>query len=79
MINLYIELVLRPVNLFTEVLITLKPKEHHYERSTLIFDIQIPQIDFHLDTKQISDLLDFVKFQNYTTIHGTRPFNVVFH
>lgn len=62
--------VLRPVNLQTEILITLKPKEHHYERSTLLFDIQIPQLNFHFNTKQISDILDFIKFQNLTKIHG---------
>jgi hypothetical protein len=51
-------------------MIILKPKEHNYERSTFIFDIQVEQIDFHLDTKQISDMLDFIKFQSYTTIYG---------
>ncbi len=65
-----LNIVLRPVNLATEAVIILKPKEHHYERSTLIFDIQVEQVDFHLDTKQISDMLDFVKFQSYTTIYG---------
>lgn len=63
-------LVLRPVNLRTEFFITLKPKEHQYERSTLLLDIQVSQVDFHADMKQLSDVLDFIKFQKYTTIHG---------
>ncbi|CAF3524936.1 unnamed protein product [Rotaria sp. Silwood1] len=62
--------ILRPLNLITEIWITLKPKQHHYERSTLIFNIQIPKMNFHVDAEQISDILDFVKFQNYTKSYG---------
>ncbi len=36
-----------------------------------MFDLNVTQLDFHLDSKQISDMLDFIKFQNYTTMHGT--------
>jgi len=68
-------IVLLPINLVTESVITLKPKEHQYERSRLIFDIEIKQMDFHIDSKQISDVLDFVKFQKYTTIYGIIIFN----
>ncbi|CAF4689471.1 unnamed protein product [Rotaria sp. Silwood1] len=64
--------VLRPLNLITEIWITLKPKQHHYERSTLIFNIQIPKMNFHVDAEQISDILDFVKFQNYTKSYDRR-------
>ena len=63
-------IVLLPVNLITDSVITLKPKEHHYERSTLIFNIHLSRINLHVDTEQISDILDFIKFQNYTTIYG---------
>jgi hypothetical protein len=36
------------------------------------FNIQIPQINLHIDSEQISDVLDFIKFQNYTTVYGKR-------
>ncbi|CAF0873895.1 unnamed protein product [Rotaria sordida] len=57
--------VIRPSNLLSESLIILKPKQHHYERSTLIFNINIPKMNFHLDSEQISDILDFIKVQDY--------------
>lgn len=36
----------------------------------MIVDIQIEQIDFNVDPKQISDVLDFIKFQSYTIVYG---------
>ncbi len=71
MLFYHLSIVLRPVNLVTEIVAILKPKEHNYERSALSFSIQIDQMDFHIDSKQISDILDFIKFQHYTTIYGT--------
>lgn len=71
------DVVLHPVNLFTESLVTLKPKEHQYERSTISVDIDIPQMDLHVDAEQISDVLDFFKHQNYTTIYG-QVFSLLF-
>jgi hypothetical protein len=59
------------VNLITEAVVTLKPKEHHYERSQIIFNVEIPHMELHVDSEQISDVLDFVKFQHYTTVYGT--------
>ncbi|CAF3112482.1 unnamed protein product [Rotaria socialis] len=61
--------ILRPSNIMTESLVTLKPKQHHYERSKLTFSIQIPKLNFYINSEQISDILDFIKFQNYTTIY----------
>lgn len=55
-------------------MITLRPKEHHYERSTLLFDIQLEEVHLHIDPQQISDILDFLKLQNYTTIYGSSLF-----
>lgn len=62
--------VIRPVNLANESIITLRPKENYYERSTLIFDIQIDYLAMYFDTKQFSDALDFIKNQHYTTVFG---------
>ena len=62
--------VLYPTNIRSESLITLRPKEHHYERSTLLFDIQLDEVQLHIDPQQVSDILDFLKLQNYTTIFG---------
>ncbi|CAF1623632.1 unnamed protein product [Rotaria magnacalcarata] len=61
--------ILRPSNIMTESLVTLKPKQHHYERSKLTFSIQIPKLNFYINSEQISDILDFIKFQNYTIIY----------
>lgn len=66
----YFVIVLRPINLISESVIILKPKEHYYERSRIIFDCQIEEINIHIDSKQISDMLNFIKYQNYTIIRG---------
>ncbi len=77
-LNYFSLIVIRSINLVTESLITLKPKEHHYERSRLLFDIRIPTINFYIDSEQISDILDFIKFQNYTTIYGIKIIKLYF-
>ncbi len=41
----------------------------------MTFNFQIPQINLHADSEQISDVLDFLKFQNYTTVYGREIIN----
>jgi hypothetical protein len=77
-LNYFSLIVIRSINLVTESVITLKPKEHHYERSRLLFDIRIPTINLYIDSEQISDILDFIKFQNYTTIYGIKIIKLYF-
>ena len=53
--------VLLAVNLLVETLIILRPKEHKDERNTLTDEIDIEQINFHADSKEISEMFDFVQ------------------
>jgi hypothetical protein len=65
--------ILRPVNLLAETLITLRPrKEHKHDRNPLTYEIDIEQIHFHVDSKEISDLLHFIQFQDDTTLSTVR-------
>jgi hypothetical protein len=74
----YLSIVLRPVNLVTETVVILIPKEHYYQRSRLVFNMQIEQLDFYVDSKQVSDILDFIKFQSYTITYGILIVNDLF-
>lgn len=65
-------IVLYPVNLDAEVTILITPGEHSFDRSTFDINILIKQIMLNIDSKQFSDLLDFGKFQNYSTLYGTK-------
>ncbi|UJR32361.1 hypothetical protein I4U23_019824 [Adineta vaga] len=61
--------ILRPVNPMIDLTIILQPGEYNFQRPTYDIDIQIDQLDLHIDPKQFSDLLDFMKFQNYSKLY----------
>jgi hypothetical protein len=50
--------------------ITFEPGEYNFERPVYDIDIQIEELNLNIDPKQFSDLLDFIKFQNYTKLYG---------
>jgi hypothetical protein len=52
------------------LLIRFQPGEYNFERPAYDIDIQIEQLNLNIDPKQFSDLLDFIKFQNYTKLYG---------
>ncbi len=52
------------------MVIIITPAEHNFDRSTFNIKSQIEQISLDIDSKQFSDLLDFGKFQNYSTLYG---------
>jgi hypothetical protein len=60
------------VNLTIDLTITLQPGEYNFERPAYDIDIQIRELNLNIDPKQFSDLLDFIKFQNYSKLYGTR-------
>lgn len=62
--------VIRPIDLITECYVVLKPKESYYERSRMYIDIGVEQISAYVTAEQISDVLTFIKVQNYTTFFG---------
>ena len=48
----------------------LQPGEFNFQRPAYDVDIQIEQMSLNIDPKQFSDLLDFIKFQNYSILYG---------
>lgn len=58
------------MDIITECVVVLKPKESYYERTRMYCDIQVEKINIFIDSEQISDVLAFVKVQNYTTFFG---------
>ena len=52
----------------------ITPGEHSFDRSTFNINALIKQLTLNIDSKQFSDLLDFAKFQNYSTLYGTTIF-----
>ncbi|CAF1487411.1 unnamed protein product [Rotaria sp. Silwood1] len=62
-------LVLYPINLNVNMVIMITPGEHNFDRSTFNINTLIEQITANIDSKQFSDLLDFGKFQNYSTLY----------
>ena len=65
-------IVLYPVNLDAEITVLISPGEHSFDRSTFDINVLIKQLALNIDSKQFSDLLDFAKFQNYSTLYGTK-------
>ncbi|CAF1109897.1 unnamed protein product [Adineta ricciae] len=59
--------ILRPMDIITECVVVLKPKESYYERTRMYCDIQVEKINIFVNSEQISDILAFIKVQNYTT------------
>ena len=58
------------MNLVTECVVVLKPKESYYERSRMYCDIHVEQVAIFINSEQISDILAFIKVQKYTTFFG---------
>ncbi len=50
----------------------MQPGEFNFERPAYDIDIQIRELNLNIDPKQFSDLLDFIKFQNYSKLYGMR-------
>ncbi len=48
----------------------LKFVEQNFERPIIKGKCRFEQMSFQIDPKQLSDLLDFVKFQNYNLFYG---------
>ncbi|CAF4789073.1 unnamed protein product, partial [Rotaria sp. Silwood1] len=61
--------ILYPINLNVNMVIMITPGEHNFDRSTFNINTLIEQITANIDSKQFSDLLDFGKFQNYSTLY----------
>ncbi|CAF3178817.1 unnamed protein product [Rotaria sp. Silwood2] len=60
-----LKIVLHPVNLNFELNIAIKFAEQNFERPIYQIKYKIERMSFEIDPKQFSDLLDFIKFQNY--------------
>ncbi|CAF0957019.1 unnamed protein product [Adineta steineri] len=61
--------VFHPVNLKFVLEMIMKFAEHNFEKPTIKVDFTIERMNFEIDPKQLSDLLDFVKFQNYSVFY----------
>ncbi|CAF3786248.1 unnamed protein product [Rotaria socialis] len=61
--------ILYPTNMDVNMIIIITDGEHNFDRSTFNIDIKIGQLALNIDSKQFSDLLDFAKFQNYSTLY----------
>ena len=72
-ISVLLKIVLHPTNINLHLQLILKFAERNFERPIMkgIYDIE--HINFQIDPKQLSDLLDFIKFQNYSVFYGTWP------
>lgn len=64
-------IVLYPVDLNADIVVKITPGKHNFERSTFDVHMLVQQLTLNIDSKQFSDLLDFAKFQNYSTLYGT--------
>ncbi|CAF3597071.1 unnamed protein product [Rotaria socialis] len=64
-----LKIVLHPTNLNLELSVAIKFAEQNFERPTFKIKYKIAQMSFEIDPKQLSDLLDFVKFQNYSVFY----------
>ncbi|CAF3452622.1 unnamed protein product, partial [Rotaria sp. Silwood2] len=65
-----LKIVLHPVNLNFELNIAIKFAEQNFERPIYQIKYKIERMSFEIDPKQFSDLLDFIKFQNYSVFYG---------
>ena len=48
----------------------LQTNEFNVERPAYDVDISIEEMNLIIDPQQFSDLLDFIKFQNYSVLYG---------
>ena len=69
-----IELVLHPVNLNLRLELALKFAERNFQRPIIKGIYHLEHIAIRMDPKQLSDLIDFVKFQNYSAFYGLIDF-----
>ena len=58
------------MKLLIDYTMILQPGEFNFQRPAYDVDIQIEQMNLNIDPKQFSDLLDFIKFQNYSILYG---------
>ncbi|CAF0818142.1 unnamed protein product [Rotaria sordida] len=65
----YVVVILHPVNLNFAFKVGIKFAEQNFQRPIYKIKFQIEQISFGIDPKQFSDLLDFIKFQNYSVFY----------
>ncbi|CAF2376239.1 unnamed protein product [Rotaria sp. Silwood2] len=65
----FLVIVLYPVNLTVNMVIMITPGEHRFDRSTFNINAVIKQMALNIDLNQFSDLFDFGKFQNYSTLY----------
>ena len=63
-------LVFHPTNLKFQLEMSMKFAEQNFEKPIVKIDFRIEEMNFEIDPKQFSDLLDFVKFQNYSVFYG---------
>ena len=58
------------MNLLIDYTMILHPGEFNFQRPAYEVDIQVEQMNLNIDPKQFSDLLDFIKFHNYSVLYG---------
>lgn len=78
MIYFFKIIVLFPVNLKFDMEMIVKFCEENFERALIKLYFIIDQMNFKIDPKQLSDLLDFIKFQNYSIFYGYNYFISLF-
>ncbi|UJR12321.1 hypothetical protein I4U23_016498 [Adineta vaga] len=61
--------ILHPENFQMNFQVRINPNEHSYQRSSYDAEILSQQLTMYIDSQQFSDLLDFIKFQNYSTLY----------
>ncbi|CAF0868513.1 unnamed protein product [Adineta ricciae] len=61
--------VFHPTNLKFQLEMSMKFAEENFEKPIVKIDFRIEEMNFEIDPKQFSDLLDFVKFQNYSVFY----------
>ncbi|CAF0769951.1 unnamed protein product [Rotaria sordida] len=61
--------ILYPVDVVVNMVIMITPGEHGFDRSTFNINAVIKQMALHIDLNQFSDVFDFGKFQNYSTLY----------
>ncbi|CAF3619599.1 unnamed protein product [Rotaria sp. Silwood1] len=66
---IFFQKVLHPINLNLELEISTKFAEQNFQRPMYKIKYKIEQMSFEIDPKQFSDLLDFIKFQNYSVFY----------
>lgn len=73
------QIVLHPTNVNLHLQLALKFAERNFERPIIKGISHIEHMNFQIDPKQLSDLLDFVKFHNYSVFYGNCLFDHSFY